>query len=398
MAPRPARQPAPEPEFAPEPTTLEDDEALELDAWDEWNATVAVVLEAVEGRQQGEADWDQIQKLTEGIVDRFISDGDIAEDVEREALVQDVVTELVGLGPLADLLADEEIERIAIDGLDVIRVWRQGAVEPYGRIFSHEASYERVISRLLTMAGIDPDSAPAAVDGMLPHGASLHVVRRPVSTHNTAVVLRRASAHAATLDDLEAQGCLDGQMTAALRQAVDSGANIVVTGAPGSGRTTLLSALLSAAPVEQRLVVVGEARAPMAPQLDVVRLDRNADEADCQDVYALALKLGADRLVVDDVDATNVVEFVSLALTSGAPVLAAAREADADRVLKRLALQLELSSGAPFGDRAKAMLGEAIDLLVCLGPQDGNGPVVKRVVEVRGTKDGYGLRVLAKKA
>ncbi len=397
-APEPALPAASEPALpaAPEPAAPE--QVLDLDAWDEWNATVAVVLEAIERRLPDDVAWEDAEEEASGAIERLVASGEVAADVEREPLVQDVVTELVGLGPLADLLADDEVERVVVDGMDVIRVWRRGVVEPYGRVFSHGASYERVIGRLLAMTGIPPETAPPVVDGMLPQGTSLQVVRPPVSSHNTAVVLRRARAHPTTLEDLEAQGALTAPMAQVMRQAVADRASIVVAGPPGSGRTTLLGALLAAAPVDERLVVVGEARAPLAPQPDVVRLDRNVDEAECADVYALALKLGADRLVIDDVDASNVVEYTSLALTAGAPVIAAAREPDVDRLLKRLALQLELSKGAAFGQRAQVMLGEAMDVVICLAPQRGGGPVVSRIVEVQGTKDGYGLRVLAKRA
>lgn len=396
----PAPPPAPE---APAPVaageevdgaTREDD--LALDAWAEWNATVALVLDGVEAEVGHAPGWDEALAVTEAWVGRAVAAGQIAADVEREALVLDVVAELAGLGPFVDLLADTELTRIVADAPDVLRVWRGGVAEPVGRVFSSGASYERVVARLVARVGHDPATAPAVVDGALDGGASVTVVRAPIAARASLVVIKRTGG-AAGVGSLGDVGGLTAATADALTAALAAGRNVVVSGRPGSGRTRLVSAIAGLSSQDERLVIVGDGAEVVTHHRDVVRLSRASGRLGVEDVYARAGRLGADRIIVDDVDGDNASAFVNLALAGGAPVLAAARDADPDRLLRRLAMQLELASGGLSGERARAIVGEVIDVIVAVERGDG-APRVTSVVEVHGTQDGFTLRVLAQQA
>ena len=371
--------------------TQEEDSAL--DAWAEWNATVAIVVEGIEAERAGrDLDWDTAAGLADAVVRKAIAAGHIAEDVEREALVADAVGEAIGLGPLGDLLADEEVSRIAIDGPERLRVWRSGVAEPYGRVFSSPASYERVIERLVAEAGLDPTVLPAVVEATLPSGASVTVVHASGTGEGPLLVVRRAARYRSTLDDLVAEGALTQAMAGAITTALGNGQAILVAGRPGSGRTTLLNAIVAAVPAGERLVVVAHGRELDPPHTSVARLGRSAGS----DLYGQVTRLAGERLVVDDLDADNLGAVVSLALTGGIPIVAAARDAEPERLLRRMALQLELTSGAALGERGRVLVGEAFDLVVSL-ESSTHTPTVNQVVAVTAQKDGFTLRVLAKR-
>jgi pilus assembly protein CpaF len=362
----------------------------EAAAWAEWNATVAVILEALES-EEAPVTWEGAGQRAESIVAAAIASGHIAEDVERDALVQDAVAEYVGIGPLGDLLADDEVDRIVVTGPELIRVWRAGEAESYGRVFAGHHSLDRAIDRLAAEAGVDPDAADAVVDGTLAGGSAFHAVRAPLSSNGATLVIRRPQRVARVLADIA-----DGAAVAAIRAAVQDGRNVLVLGRPGTGRTAALSALTTLADPDERLVVVESGHQLLAPQADVVRLARDADGHDgsCWDEV---LRLSPDRIVVDDVDATNVLEYVSVALTAGVPVWASARGADAARALDGLAAALELSSQAALGERSADLIARAVGVVIVLDDAGRGAPRVTRVAEVTVGESGLSLRAPTKR-
>jgi len=401
---RAAKAPAPKPKAPePAPAPVEDEEIgveeeEEVDAWAGWNATVAVVLEGIEAASSGrELSWEDAARIADGFVAKAVEAGRIAEDVERDALVADAVTEAVGLGPLADLLADDEVSRVAVDGPEVLRVWRGGgSPEPSGRVFSSHASYERVLRRLLTDAGVPEGPLAPVVEATLPSGESLTVVSAPIATDGALLVLRRPPRIRPTFDELIAGGVLDETIAKGIETAIADGHNIVVAGAPGSGRTTLLSAIVGLAGPDERLVVVGDGHEIVAPQPDLARVARRSTANDHTALYGSVTRLRPDRVVVDDIDADNILAVMSLALSGGAPVLVAARDGDPERLLRRLAMQIDLANGGN-SDRGRYIVGEALDLLVCLERGDDGQPTVTRLVAVESADDGFSHRILAKR-
>ncbi|MFT7582419.1 MAG: pilus assembly protein CpaF [Myxococcota bacterium] len=398
---RPAQEPPPLEAPAP---IVESIEPLSEDqeAWDAWNGTVAQLVEMSEQAIEGKATlatlpWEQAQAVVNKMVDQAVKRGDIEADVEREALTQDVVTELVGLGPLADLLADDEVERIAVDGPRMIQVWRGAGREAYGRVFSSDLSLERVIDRLAAEVGYSNGTGHVVIEGTLSTGASVFAVRLPVATEGSCLVIRRARTSPSAPDTLASSGVWTKGQLKAIAAAVQAKRNILVSGVPGSGRTQVLSGILSLADADERLCIVEDGHQITTWQTDIVRLSRHGGGDGHDSIYGKIPRLMPHRIAIDDIDASNVVDVVSLALSGGIPWVASARFSDPDTVLNRLALQLELSASVALGERALKMWAEAVDLIVCLDPASDT-PRVVRVVEVESDDaSGYTLKVLAKR-
>jgi len=391
-APRGAAASEPAPEAAAPAAREAADLEGELDAWTEWNATVAVMLEAIDAQGGAGLDWEGAQSVAQEVLHDAIAAGTISPEVEREALIQDVVSELVGLGPLGDLLADEEVDRIVIDGPDVIRVWRAGVIEPYGRVFASVRSLEGVAARLAYEGGLESNGQGAIVEVALPAGAAAKILRGPVAVGGPYILVQRARPFAATLAELLAEGALTDAMRRAIEAGIADGKTVVVAGPAGSGRTTMLSTLVGLIGADERLAIIADGLEIAPPQADVVRLNRAAVS---EDIFARAARLGATRVVVDEIDSGNALSVMSLLLSGGLPALAAAREPSPERLLERLALQLSLSARADLGDRARAIVGECVDLVISLEPRRSGGPRVAHVVEVQGTRDGFELKVVA---
>ncbi len=378
-----APQPAAEPADAPAPTAAGE--------WDEWNATVGLLVELVAADDDVETlSWEQCQKKVAEALQAAIETGDIGSDVERDALVQDAAAELVGYGPLAELLEDGEVERISVMGHERIRVWRAGASEIYGRVFASESSLQRVGRRIATDMGYDATMLPSSFEGTLTGAVSVAVVGPPVSSTGTLIQIRRPVTRHATLDGLQKSKSLNKAARQRLGRSIEQGESIVVTGRPGSGRTSLVAALVSEIDGDARVAIVSGAREIGREAGDTIYLSSHG-EGGGTDALESVGALELDWVIVDDLNGSNVADVVAVALTSGASVIAVGREANAERLLKRISLQLELLTGVPLGERAAAMVGEAFDVAVEMTGR-GDSAKANRVFDIKGEPNGFTLR------
>jgi pilus assembly protein CpaF len=237
-------------------------------------------------------------------------------------LTRAVRAELTGAGPLDGLLADPDVSDVLVNGPHEVWVDRGDGLEPATVELADEAAVRRLAQRLAAAAGRRLDAASPTVDARLRDGTRLHAVLPPVSPDGTLISLRAARRRAFAMADLVARGTVTVESAELLRQLVATRRSFLVTGGTGTGKTTLLSTLLSLVDPRERLVLAedcGELR-PVHPH--VVRLEARAPnvegrgEVDLRSLVRQALRMRPDRLVVGEVRGAEVVELLA-ALNTG---------------------------------------------------------------------------------
>jgi pilus assembly protein CpaF len=233
-----------------------------------------------------------------------------------------VTRELSGAGPLDALLADPGTSDVLVNGPDEVWVDRGDGLSRAPVAFADEAAVRRLAQRLAALAGRRLDTAAPTVDARLPGGIRLHAVLPPISPHGTVISLRIVARRTYSLDELEDLGSLVPEMTAALRDLVAARLAFLITGGTGTGKTTLLSGLLSCVASTERIVLVEDSGelAPDHPHL--VRLEARLPNAEgaggvnLRDLVRQALRMRPDRLVVGEVRGPEVVDLLA-ALNTG---------------------------------------------------------------------------------
>ena len=250
------------------------------------------------------------------------AEGSLLADPAVLELVRVVRAELTGAGPLDDLLADPDVSDVLVNGPSEVWVDRGDGLEPAAVELADEGAVRRLAQRLAASAGRRLDEASPTVDARLRDGTRLHAVIPPVSPRGTLISLRAARRRAFGLDDLVKRGTLTAATAGLLTRLVAARGSFLVTGGTGTGKTTLLSTLLSAVDRRERVVLVedcGELR-PAHPH--VVRLEARAanvegrGEVDLRVLVRQALRMRPDRLVVGEVRGAEVVELLA-ALNTG---------------------------------------------------------------------------------
>lgn len=233
-----------------------------------------------------------------------------------------LLAELGGAGVLEDLLREDGVTDVLVNGAGVVWVDAGGGLQPTDVTLPDEASVRRLAVRLVALGGRRLDDASPYADARLPDGTRVHAVLPPLSPDGTSISLRVPPRRTFTLADLTDAGSLPREGATLLRDLVRTGAAFVVTGGTGSGKTTVLSTLLSHVPDRERLVIVEDAAELRPDHPHVVRLEARAPNAEGVGGIALdvlirqALRMRPDRLVVGEVRGPEVLDLLS-ALNTG---------------------------------------------------------------------------------
>lgn len=226
--------------------------------------------------------------------------------LDREALKRDVLNEAVGLGPLEDLLADDEVTEIMVNRPDEVFVERHGKLERHPMVFSSARAVLGIIERIVTPLGRRIDESSPLVDARLKDGSRVNAVIAPLALKGPTLTIRKFSRRSLTDDDLIASGSASPAMMAFLRLCVQNRKNVVVSGGTGSGKTTLLNVLSGHIPAHERIITIEDAAELRLSQANLVALEARAANAEgrgavtIRDLVRNALRMRPDRIVVGE--------------------------------------------------------------------------------------------------
>ncbi|MEI8257888.1 MAG: ATPase, T2SS/T4P/T4SS family, partial [Deltaproteobacteria bacterium] len=283
---------------------------------------------------------------------------ELPSGVTVERLVRDAVAELAGTGAFEVALGEGDVTTVVVEAGGRVFVGRGDAIGPSPFWFSSPEAVIRVIDRLLHSAGASRGSSPV-VDVSLNDGARLLAVLPPVSPSGPTAVYERA-ARSASILDLAARQMLSVQAASTIAVAVASRRNIIVTGPRGSGRTTLLGALVASASLNDRCLVVERTRELAASLPATTTIAANGDWVKAVD---LALRLRPQRIAFGDISEPGAAAFVSMLGTGSEGMFCVADGPSPALALNRLA-SLAAAGGAFTRDEALARLAHTRPLVV----------------------------------
>ncbi len=240
----------------------------------------------------------------------------IADDASLAALERDVVAQLSGAGPLEPLLALPGITDVLVNSPDEVWLDRGRGLERAGVTFRDDTSVRRLAQRLAAVAGRRLDDGSPFVDAAMPDGTRLHAVLPPITPHTT-LSLRVLARRRFELSEL-----VEVRVAALLRAIVAARLTVVISGGTGTGKTTLLGALLGCVSPAERLVVIEDATELVTSHPHVVRLVTRTPNVEGSGVVGLrdlvrqALRMRPDRLVVGEFRGAEIAELL-VALNTG---------------------------------------------------------------------------------
>jgi pilus assembly protein CpaF len=312
---------------------------------------------------------------------------------EMENLSREMVDELTGYGPLEELIRDDHINDILVNGTRHIYVERAGILSKTDLRFIDDDHVLRVIRRILAPLGRRIDESSPMVDARLPDGSRVNAIIPPLALDGPCLSVRKFRKDPLQASDLLASGTLDEPMLAFLSMAVRKRCNVLVSGGTGAGKTTLLNVLSHNISPYERLVTIEDAAELQLDHEHVVRLETrppNVDgrgEVTARDLMRNALRMRPDRVLLGEVRRDEVMDMLQ-AMNTGHDGCMSTVHANSPR---DALLRLEMLAGfAGFQGQAltlKHMIAAALDLIVQVGRMSDGKRRILAISEVLGVQD-----------
>lgn len=234
------------------------------------------------------------------------SDGVALNRAERAQLNDDVLDELLGLGPLEPLLKDETVTDILVNGHKTVFVERRGLLERVPTCFQDERHLLRIIQKIVSAVGRRVDESSPFVDARLVDGSRVNAIVAPLAIDGSLLSIRKFSKSPISLDRMIELGSIPAKLKPVLQAIVEARLNIIISGGTGSGKTTLLNALSSFINPRERIVTIEDSAELQLQQEHVARLEtrppniEGRGEVNQRDLVKNALRMRPDRIILGE--------------------------------------------------------------------------------------------------
>lgn len=287
---------------------------------------------------------------------------------------------------LQQLLEDEEITEIMVNGHENIFVERQGRVFRWDRGFDSRQKLEDVIQQIVARVNRVVNESSPTVDARLPDGSRVNVVLPPVSLSGPVLTIRKFASTPITMEQLVRLGSLSEEVAEVLKTLVRARYNIFISGGTGSGKTTFLNALSQFIPSQERVITIEDsAELQLLDQPDLVRLETRTGngevEVSIRQLIRCSLRMNPDRIIVGEVRGEEALDMLQAMNTGHDGSLSTGHANSPTDMLMRLATMVLMGADLPLA-AIDSQIASAIDILIHLGKlRDGSRKVLS-IMEV----------------
>ena len=334
---------------------------------------------------------EQLAQELSHLVEQILQEGKVAlNQRERGQMVQDILHEVSGLGPLEPLLKDPTINDILVNSHKQVYVERYGKLERTAVRFRDEAHLRRIIERIVARMGRRVDESSPMVDARLADGSRVNAIIPPCALDGACLSIRKFSKDPLQVSDLVEKRSLTPEIAELLRGIVRARLNVLISGGTGTGKTTILNILSGFIPTTERIVTIEDAAELQLRQDHVVRLEtrpaniEGKGEITQRDLLKNALRMRPDRIVVGEVRGAETVDMLQAMNTGHDGSLTTVHANSARDALTRIETMVAM---AGFDLPSKALrhyISSALHVIVQLSRMSDGSRKVVSVQEVSG--------------
>ena len=314
---------------------------------------------------------------------------------DRERIARRVFARLRGLGVLDELLADESVTEIMVNGAKHIFVERGGKIYRVSRTFESEEELYNVIQRIVGKAGKEVNPANPIVDTRLPDGSRVNVVVPPISRSGATVTIRKFSRNPMTVEKLLEYGSITPDAARFLEKLVKARYNIFISGGTGSGKTTFLNAMSNFIPADERIITIEDSAELQIHKLsNLISLEtRNANssgkgEVTIRELIRSALRMRPDRIIVGEVRGEEALDMLQAMNTGHDGSLSTGHANSTRDMLSRLeTMVLQGNAGLPLM-AIRQQIASALDVIIHLSRLRDKSRRTMEITEVLGCENG----------
>ena len=333
---------------------------------------------------------DSAREKIRQIIDEVVANGRLPDGIDPVRLEDDVFNEAMRLGPLEDLLADDTVTEIMVNGPEKVYVERAGRLQLSDCQFSDDASVMAVIERIVAPLGRRIDESQPYVDARLADGSRVNAIIAPLALSGPTITIRKFSKKALSPDDFIRFGTWTADAAKFMELCVRLRKNVIVAGGTGSGKTTLLNLLSGYIPADERIVTVEDAAELRLQQPHVVRLEARPPNIEgkgavtIRDLVKNCLRMRPDRIIVGECRGGEALDMLQAMNTGHDGSLTTVHANSPRDVISRLETMV-LMSGMELPSRAiREQIASAVDVIIHESRLADGSRKVTAITEVTG--------------
>jgi pilus assembly protein CpaF len=352
------------------------------------------LLDEISGGDLAAQSEEVLNERVGDFVSRVLSNEDLPlNDDERRRLLDDLREEILGVGPLAALMADPAVTDILVNRFDQVYVERFGQLERTSVRFRDSDHLVRIIQRIAARVGRRIDEASPMVDARLPDGSRVNATLPPVTIDGPTLSIRRFGRKRLRREELLRLEMFSPGMLQFMELAVKARRNILVAGGTGAGKSTFLGAIFEVIPDSERIITIEDAAELILDQQHVIRKECRPNNLEghgritARDLVINSLRMRPDRIIVGEVRGAEALDMLQ-AMNTGHDGSLTTIHANSPRDAVSRLETMVLMSGLELPSRAiREQIASAIDLIVSVRRFDDGVRRVERIAELTGMEE-----------
>jgi pilus assembly protein CpaF len=368
------------------------------------------------GMENGQADFEELKRLIHGkLVDKLDLSrlGDLEGDTlrreirlvvehlcdtenpllnrsERERLIEEVLDETFGFGPLEILLKEEGVADIMINGPKHVFIEKNGRIQRSNVTFRDNDHLMQILDRIVSKVGRRIDETSPMCDARLPDGSRVNAIIPPLALDGPSLTIRRFGSNPLTLEDLLRFGAFTPEMVMLLEGAVKARLNMIISGGTGSGKTTLLNTLSSFIPADQRMITIEDAAELQLQQEHVLRLEtrpaniEGKGRINATDLVKNALRMRPDRIIIGECRGPEALDMLQAMNTGHEGSLTTIHANTPRDAVSRLETMISMGGLELPLKALRNQFAAAVDLIIQANRLQGGPRKITHITEVLG--------------
>ena len=309
---------------------------------------------------------------------------------ERETMVEELLDEVMGLGPLEPLLRDMSISDILVNRFDTIYIERFGKLELTGVRFRDNEHLQQIINRIVSRVGRRVDDSCPMADARLGDGSRVNAIIPPLALDGAVLSIRRFGGAPLRIKDMLGIGSITPEMVGFLGSAVKAKCNVLISGGTGTGKTTMLNALSSFIADAERIITIEDAAELQLQQKHVVRLETRPPNVEgrgevlARDLVRNALRMRPDRIVIGECRGSEILDMLQAMNTGHEGSMTTVHANSARDALSRMEAMVGMAGLQMSETLVRQTIARAINLVVQLNRGTDGKRRISSVSEITG--------------
>lgn len=319
-----------------------------------------------------------------------ILDGEkiLLSDKDTKIILNQIFEESFGYGPISALMKDEEVTEIMINNYDDIFIEKSGLIQRADISFNSNAHVKNFIEKVLSPLGLRIDESCPMADARLKDGSRINVVIKPVSLNDIVVSIRKFKKKLKDIDDLIKENTLNSEISDFIKLCVENKANIIISGATSTGKTTVLNIISNFIPEKERIITIEDTFEINLSHENIVRLEsripniEGKGEITIRDLVRNSLRMRPDRIIVGEIRGVEAIDVLQAMNTGHNGSMTTVHANSPKDLISRLETMLIMSGLNLNPPSARRIISSSVNIIIHLERLKDGSRIISKISEI----------------